>query len=51
MGSGNGKMNHEIIHEIWVLKWEMCDEQNQQMVDEKCEFICFLFTKWNFEDT
>ena len=35
MGSGNGKMNHEMIHEIWLLKFEMCDEQNQQKVGKK----------------
>ena len=49
MGSGNGKMNHEMIHEIWLLKFEMCDEQNQQDVDKKWEIRLFLFTKQNFE--
>ena len=33
-----------------VLKWEMCDEQNQQKVDEKWEIRHFLFTKRNFKD-
>jgi len=45
------KINLELVHEIWVLKWEICGEQNQQKVDEKWEIRCFLFTKWNFEDT
>lgn len=50
MGSGNGKMNHEMIHEIWLLKFEMCDVQNQRKVDKKWENRLFLFTKQNFED-
>lgn len=50
MGSGNGKMNHEMIHEIWVLKFEMGDERNQQKVDKRWEMRLFLFTKQNFED-
>ena len=43
-------MNHEMIHEIWLLKFEICDEQNQQKVDKKWEIRLFLFTKQNFED-
>lgn len=50
MGSGNGKMNHEMIHEIWVLKFEMCDDQNQRKVDKRWEIRLFLFAKQNFED-
>ena len=43
-------MNHEMIHEIWLLKFEMCDVQNQRKVDKKWENRLFLFTKQNFED-
>ena len=50
MGSGNGKMNHEMIREIWVLKFEMCDDRNQRKVDKRWEIRLFLFTKQNFED-
>ena len=43
-------MNHEMIHEIWVLKFEMCGERNQRKVDKRWEIRLFLFTKQNFED-
>ena len=43
MGSGNGKMNNEMIHEIWLLKFEMCDEQNQRKVDKKVGKQTFSF--------
>ena len=37
-------------YHLWILKSEMCEEQNQQKVDKKWAIRLFLFTKQNFED-